>query len=83
MPTLQILRADTKMGDQFMPFEGPAGLIGWAARWAEVLGAIGAVLVFLVALYVAIRETWRARKDRLREKHDAARAEETARDQAG
>jgi ABC-type nickel/cobalt efflux system permease component RcnA len=66
-----------------MQFEGPAGLIGWAAQWADVLGAIGAVLVFLVALYVAIRETWRARKDRLREKHDAAPAEETVRDQAG
>ncbi|MFD6138884.1 hypothetical protein [Promicromonospora sp. NPDC060271] len=61
-----------------MQFEGPAELIGWAARWAEVLGAVGAVLIFLIALYIAIRESWRARKesarerDRLREEHDVA-----------
>lgn len=71
-----------------MHFEGLAGLIGWAARWAEVLGVIGSVLIFLIALYIGIRESLRARKesarerDRLREEHDAARAEETARDQA-
>jgi uncharacterized membrane protein len=61
-----------------MQFEGLAALIGWMARWAEVLGAIGTGLVFLIALYIAIRESLRARKDsarerdRLHEEHEAA-----------
>ena len=61
-----------------MQFEGLTGLIGRVAQWAEVLGAIGAVLIFLIALYIGIRETRRARKDsarerdRLREEHDTA-----------
>ena len=36
-----------------MAFEGPTGSIGWAAQWAEDLGAIGSVLIFLIALYIS------------------------------